>query len=225
MRHNETDGRQPKKYKLFFVYNVILWEAGVGSFPRPRECTTGQVSGHSSLESGGRPPLKRLTKKAAHVYCKDPNPLARRRENYGCGEVTMAVVVRPGIKIINIADLRAEPMDKEYKFIQGALAEDEVFGRFVVEVDDTDRNLLICNLSDRKDTGYIELEKGLEPTIQQRNITALELWRFQYAFVTVRGKERVVLSEIRLKDIQEILEYCEEKGIDLDNLFSTILST
>ena len=137
----------------------------------------------------------------------------------------MAIVVRSGIKIINVADVLKQSADREYKFIQGALQEDEVFGRFVVEVDDSNRDLLICNLSDRRDVGYIELENGLEPTIKERNISALELWRFQFAFVTVRGKERVVLSEIRLKDIQEILEYCEERGIDIDNLFYTILST
>ncbi len=137
----------------------------------------------------------------------------------------MAVKVRSGIKVINVADVLAQPADREYKFISGVLEEQGVFGRLVVEVDDRNRNLLICNLTDRAHINYIDLEKELEPTLQERGISVLELWRFQYGYVTVRGKERVVLSELRMKDIQEILGYCEEKQVDLDNLFYTILTT
>ncbi len=133
--------------------------------------------------------------------------------------------IKKGIKIIDVTKLNLQNNDdKHYKFIKQAVEEERV-GCVLVEIDDFNNDQLICNVSDTKNRGHTELVEEMMPLLKQKGIKNLELWRYNFDIAYVKDKDRVIVSEKRRTDYDDIYAYCENKNIDLDNLFFTILST
>lgn len=132
-------------------------------------------------------------------------------------------LVKKGIKIINIENIEKQDKDKTHKFIQNAL-QDEKMGSIVIEVNDYNEKELICNISDSESRPHIDLENEMSPILKQKKLNILELWRFDYDMFFVKGKDRVVVSEKRKRDVEEFVDYCQRNNIDIDDLLYTILT-
>ena len=133
------------------------------------------------------------------------------------------VMVVEGTKLVRISEALQQERDKVCKFIKGCLDEDGARGSIVIEINEHDDDELICGVSNRPGIRHDELEEELAPLLQQKGIDSLDLLRFYTNTVTVKGKERIIVGEIRKMDYEGLAEYCANKDLDIDDCFYTIL--
>ena len=131
--------------------------------------------------------------------------------------------VKEGIKLVRVSNIMSQDRDKVCKFVKGCLDADSARGSLVIEINEHDDDELLCGVSDRPGFKHGDLENDLAPLFQQKGIVSLDLLRFYTDLVTVKGKERIIIGEIRKMDYEGFADYCAQKGIDIDDCFYTIL--
>lgn len=134
----------------------------------------------------------------------------------------MAHVV-PGIKIVNLENIQKQTGEKLYAFVKGYL-KDEHSGSMVIEINDNHPKEIIANISTRKAVDHDKLEEELAPILEKKRIHSLELFRFNTELAYIKGKDRVVISEVRKLDLDDFTEYCNKYQVEMEDVFYTLLT-
>ncbi len=134
----------------------------------------------------------------------------------------MAHVVA-GIKILNLENIQKQTGEKLYAFVKGYL-KDEHSGSMVIEINDNNPKEIIANISTRKAVDHDKLEEELGPILEKKCIHSLELFRFNTELAYIKGKDRVVISEVRKLDLDDFTEYCNKYQVEMEDVFYTLLT-
>lgn len=134
------------------------------------------------------------------------------------------VKIIPGIKILNIKNIQKQVGEKLYAFVKGFL-EDEHSGSMVIEINENNPEEIIANISTKKAIDHDKLEDELKSILEMKKINSLDFFRFNTEIAFVKGKDRVVISEMRKLDLEDFSEYCSKHQISMEDVFYTLLSS
>jgi hypothetical protein len=133
------------------------------------------------------------------------------------------VKVISGIKILNIKNVKKQEGEKLYAFVKGFL-EDDHSGSMVIEINENNPQEIIANISTKKAIDHDKLEDELLPVLEKKNIKSLELFRFNTEIAFVKGKDRVVISEMRKIDLDDFSYYRDKNQVSIEDVFYTLLT-